>query len=812
MANRYSQYIPGNNYAPESFKDLAVVPIALRQRHDAVLDAQDNLLLQLNNIQVRDDEREYYNQKRAEITAKVEGLTNKINTIGAGDANLMGEFRNMKRDYNKEVSLTGGLGQAADIKKRIDDEKARFLEHGVKQGFSPEIEQKNFDIQLAEYNKKNPNSKLGEDGFAFGQTNFTFAPKKIEAIDIYKEGQSLLGDITKDEAWSSYQAVYDDQGRIDFVPTSGRTLKKDNLQNLEAFKNYVNQKLLNPESDVRQSLRRSRPGVDEDTIISDFMKESDFLKQSMRIKADSTVEQVSTPNFPKDEDKSKQDEATTLVSTPTGQAVLEGQSIIDIASGKRIAELEAKEKTAEGLTQEEINEKNQKNNLKYRIDDALKDPKIKLDINKALKNLGINLTGDQALEKIKQNETAINNIINSDTYDSLVEKQKKHNQVGSSATVISNSNVYSPQEIAVANRLAYLTQEKNTLGSALNELYKSIPKDDLIYSKLYTVGAGEPGKKAMDIFNANATDYGANWVTLLKNSGGNFSMEGFDKTFSTNDQDDEPLKLLETEFAKGATVTLGGVIDRGTTGSSQILVNFKSGTGDKSRTGTIAVDYDNKTTDSDKLDNWLIELQKTMDFKGQAIIQSIIDNKQLSGISTDNTTYTQTGFSSSQSNTIKSLRNQFDSKYKNSPEFNAVKYTDAAEYNIIQDKEGYHSLYIKRDKNKPAGYLSTGDWLNKQFAKNYYDKTLGNPNILKIQNSVETKQYIKEMLDFATLTQDDIIQVDDNSTKFQNLREDYIIGLNTWKNNLQKQKELTIDFYNGMKSMKIASKNKKHLL
>ena len=81
---RYSRYTPMPMYQAESFKDLAVVPMAMRVRHDNILNEQDKLLNEYNNLEVlqEGESQDYYNKKKQEIEAKVNGLANKLKKLG----------------------------------------------------------------------------------------------------------------------------------------------------------------------------------------------------------------------------------------------------------------------------------------------------------------------------------------------------------------------------------------------------------------------------------------------------------------------------------------------------------------------------------------------------------------------------------------------------------------------------------------------------------------------------------------------------------------------------------------------------------
>ena len=815
MANRYSQYVQGVNYSPESFRDLSVVPIALRQRHDAALAAQDDMLLQLDNIQVRDEDKDYLNQKREEITGKVNELTNKINTIGAGDSNLLGEFRNMKRSYNKEVSLAGGLGQANNIKKTVDSARANYLDFGVKQGWSPETAQKNFDVEYSKYNNKNPSSMLGQDGFRFGEFNPTFAPKQVNPVDKLKEIQPLIGEISKEEAFQNYKPVQDpNTGLITYQSFGGSKLSRSNLERLASVEKFLNKELMNPDSELRQSLRYSRPGVKEEDVVQQFLGESDLLIDAMGVQANKVMTQLQAPELTKPTStsgpKSTSDDPASLVSTPTGAEVFEGKSFTDIIDGASIKKYEALEKQGP-LSEEDANKKMQAILQQNRLQDALKDPSTINSVNNYLKKNGSQPWDiNKYKSEIADKQNKLSQLVNTPEY-----KQAFGNvpvkDIGGDALNTIYDNVYKTKHKWGDDSI---TDEINTLKSDLDEAYNtSIPLDDLKYSKMYTFGAGEAANKAKTEFNKSATNYGTNWITQIENAGGKFTLPGDTKLNGNNDED--ALKELKEAVASGqSNFEFGSLIDMGITGSSQLVLNYTVGTGEKAKPGLISIDFDSKSPDSSVIDNWLIQMQKTLDTPGQAVIQSILDNKQLKGISVDNETFGKEGFSRGQSETIKKLSNTVNAGYINSKEYKNVNYNNFPdrEYNMVLNNDGFYTLYMRDGKNKEASPLGVGAWLNKEFTKEYLSKKTSTANPLKATVSSDKKSFVSSMKDLSYLADNSLLQVGANSQSFQKAKQEYISEVDKNQNNLELQYQLAVEYYNSIKNMTISHKNKKRNL
>lgn len=824
MANRYSQYVSGVNYNPESFRDMSVVPIALRQRHDAALAAQDDLLLQLNNIQVRDEDKDYFNQKREDINNQINILTDKINTVGAGDSNLMGEFRNMKRAYNKEVSLSGGLGQAANAKQTIDAARANYMDFGVKQGWSPETATKNFEREYNNWKTTNDSSNLGTEGFRFSQFNPTFAPKQINPVDKLKEIQPLIGEISKEEAFQNYKPVTDpNTGLVTYVNYGGSTLSRSNLERLKSVEKFLNTELMNPDSELRQSLRYSRPGVDEKQVINQFLSESDLLIDAMGIEATKVATQLEAPALTKPStDRTKSgstDETASLVSTPTGQETFVGKSITDINNGTKIKEFEKVEQSRP-LTEEESNQKMMAILQQDRVKESLKDPNTIRDINNYLKtnsslqtSSGVPSTIEGYTNTLNSLQSQVDNIKSTELYKSGAKLLSNNLAVASAES----KRLTPEQRLQATNevrRAGYIENKMVPIKETLDEAYNNaIPKDDLQYSRLYTFGAGEASNKAKTEFNKSATNYGTNFATLLENSGGKFSLPGETDLHTNNDE--SKLKEFKEQLASGQlNFDFGSLIDMGNTGSSQLVINYTVGAGEKAKQGMMSIDYDSKSPDASVLDNWLIEMQKTLDVPGQAVIQSILDNKQLKGISVDSEQFAKSGFSKGQSDSIKKMSKVVNSSYNNSPDYKAVDYNNFPdrEYNMVLNKDGFYQLYLRDNKQKEATPLGTHGWLQKELTKDYLSKRVNSKDLLNTTNIPDRRYFVSYMKDLVTLTDNSLIQINNNNPAYQKLAREYVSEVNKNENNLATQYELALTFYNEMKGMSIAHKNKKRNL
>jgi hypothetical protein len=128
------------------------------------------------------------------------------------------------------------------------------------------------------------------------------------------------------------------------------------------------------------------------------------------------------------------------------------------------------------------------------------------------------------------------------------------------------------------------------------------------------------------------------------------------------------------------------------------------------------------------------------------------------------------------------------------------------------NKDGYHEMH-RKDPGKDVNFIPVDQWFKRESAKNYNNKSYPIADITKPTTQAEQQLYVNEIRGFAQLSEDNnVIQVDNNSPKYQQLRNDYLTQLSLYKNNFPKQLELTNLFYNEISQKKIGHKSKKRII
>lgn len=829
MANRFNELLPGLAYNPESFKDMAYAPMLMRQRHDKLLDAQDKMMQDLFNTKVIDDPRaqEYFNNKKAELTGQIEGLTQKINSIGAGSNDLMNEFRNMKRGYEKELSLSGGIGMAADLNNQVKQRQSEYDKVGLAQKWTPTQIQDNYQREYQKYLANNDFSQLGQDTFIPSEFKPTLAPEKIDALDSSLRVHDALGYIGENIGWDKVTSRVDENGLLVYDTDAGTRASKENVYQLDRAFDYFNKTIMDPNSPEMISERYARRLAADDTsqdgqIRKEWLEKIRAGLDLQTIKDKTTVDKskeevVFPPGGGSGSSKIKSDEDTALVSTPTGQDV----TTVDFSQiGNKLAAYEAKE-AAGTMTQQDIYDKKKLMQLSHRVTE-MTDPSLHPEI---IKKINQNIANEGEVSYFNRDKKIL-------TLDDIKEERAKYQKYAplfakmTSGLKMTQQDTQDMQKIRAALNLDRYTLEDlhnmhrhvRELDALENKVIKNnIEESDLAYSKLYTFGTGESAAKIQAVLEKNSTYYGANLATLLKNSGGKFTIDEEEFDSNVNQEDyEEKLVDLSNALQGDAKIRLTNIKDSGSTGISQFEFMYQE-PGTDGRKGRINVDYDNKSTDTSVLDDLLNTIKLNVDSKSRAVIQSIIDNKKTAAISLDKT---RGGYSDKQSETLVKTSRMYSSAFPDGSDYRKKDYMGlpGRKYSMVLTSDGYHELYMGADK-KELNYLTTGQWLDREFAS--YQSLPGKKVSGDIVNNPKDKSekdlFVRTMFDLANFSEYDsdnkgVVKIGVNQKQTQDLRRDFITKINNNEDNLDQQYVEALNYYNQIRKLKIAFMNKKQIL
>lgn len=839
MANQYTNINKYDTlkYSPESFRDMAIAPIAMRERHDSANQFNDDLLLQLDNIEVPAEFQEQFNARKNAIKENINGLTGKINEIGAGNSNLMSEFRNMKRDYNSQVSNSGEIGRLKNMQDEFKSKYASAMQLNMQQKQNPETGKKNFDMDRAAYLASINPDDLSNPNAGIKAFEPRYAPEYTDVIDEHKRIQSLIGEKTSQINWNDVEMVPNPSapGSYMYQTKQGVKTNSSNIANLKAVNEIMKSSALDPNSKIGQNLQWMNPDKTYEQNMDAFLKDANMMTNVMRKDAytENTQSKLTDPNGGSKGSTTKEnkvDEKGNLISIMTGSDHYNGMDYSEFMSGNKLKAWEEMEENGT-ITEKEIMAKNAYLQQRERMAIASSQKGVSGNIDKSIKeyytkhkdqrpstdakeNFKILSTKEEVAESIDRKEDFIKEIQSID-YDSM--RKRVLEETGEKIGYMPGSHEVQRKGLIDSMRRSIDFDRK-----ALDTSMKShVPKEDLLYSKMYKFGSGKVNNDNEKIFKESVNNKGAVLLGVARNSGGLFTSpgEGVETTaYKDFNNEESDSKELEQLFINGeAEITGMSLISMGSTGSSQLVFDYSS-KGDSAsgrRGGKVVIDYDSKSPDSSMLEDILNSMKEVLDEEGNSIIQSIQDNKKLAPLSIDDAEYSVKGMSKSQSEMFKKLsKNLRPSKYDNEA-YRGVDYTAAPnrEFNMVRTSDGYYQLMIgEKLKRSDTGALLTKDWMNREMAKAYSDGASTIPDLRKASTPAEEVKLIEWVQDFAqTATKEEgITRVGraKDQKDYQLKRREFLKLLEANQNNRSEQVRYAKSFLDYIGNMRISHRNK----
>lgn len=871
---RYSRYNPTPMYQAESFKDLAVVPMAMRTRHDTILNAQDELLNEYNNLEVlqEGESQDYYNKKKQEIETKVNGLANKLNSTGAGDISIMNDFRTMKRDYNKEVSATGATGRLVNIKKDLDAKKAAYYEWANQQGQPVEAIETNWNNEYKRWLGSNDMKRIDADEFAFKPLDMKLAPKAFDEVVELKKSYDMIGHISSDVLESSY--TIDGAGNI--VTTSEANKHKENLPQLKSWAEYMNLKLNDPNSEFMQDQRYKNPGVSDDILKQRFLEKIMKVKGMAEISETSQGLNVKIQPQNQDDgsgrgsgDKAKKEPNAKLAYTPTGKEIVEkGKGFASVkAEIDAIEKQEQKGFASEDESKKSAYRKQQLINLQRGITNVEAEKKNELiaeakkegfdyfgakkevDRLSVLKNeiSKLQLTGDKEKDKVilEQKYKSINETFKK-SFGKEFGNYDRQKYLQYSGRIL-NSKSQEEKEDLFNNFLEesginpVLSSKINEQNSKIDEVFKNVATDEsLSFSRRYDLSWGKSSNDVNEEISKTGELTATSILQLAKNTGGSFQTEFAGEFYDTGTNVGEDGKFAELEKIFGTTkdfkIGLQAIIDSGVDGPAQVVFEYQGNKDKEAVKGSIRINYDENN--SDKLDKLFGYLQQNLDKEGQEIVKTIMDNKNLNKLAPsragDINAKGELLFDKNTGERIKQHNKEILGEQMFNSDLKAISFINPNEDHILlQRQDGLYTMAKTKNKNKKdLEYLSFGNFIDTTMSRESYsngkvkDQYTGLESdvipkrVDKATNPLQKNNVVASISNLMLYSGQGLLSVGDMSTedgktqiaRFKEDREKYLQFINDNENNLDAQYSYTVDFVNKYKNYTFASANKKHLL
>lgn len=247
--NRFTQLQP-SRYNPMSLQELMLVPAYKRQQHDAISEniaKTESALANIDPLQVhselaKTEQKKLYDQLQlqAEMLQK-EGFTPQSKS----------QFLNLYKQYQQAVSPTGTLGKIQAAKQSFEEEKNNYISNATKLGYSPEIAALNWEDHYNKYQQKFlDDNKIENINSLYSPNYFNYIE---EAQKLFKDAGITANDIGRENS----KIISDSKGNY-ILNTNHRDVNESNIKQLESAVEFLNNRILNPNSDAHQSIIHQR--------------------------------------------------------------------------------------------------------------------------------------------------------------------------------------------------------------------------------------------------------------------------------------------------------------------------------------------------------------------------------------------------------------------------------------------------------------------------------------------------------------------------------------------------------------------------
>lgn len=613
--NRFSNLQQPERFSPLSFQELSFAPITLRDREDTILNQQDELLNTLNNIEVPDIYQDQFKSESDKYRSKIEQMAKQLQSEGAGNLNILGEFRNLRNDFNKSISKTGNIGRAAMVQADIDSNKDAFYKFAIDQGWgnNPELIDQKWQEELEKY-KKNLPTDLNKFSGRIPEMMPSQAPKNVDLAEEMTKLSKIIGENA--EALKDFSLV---PGPIDpetgkptnFIIVNSEGQEVTNVPQLNSLKNYIEKQVFDSSSGLNAALRFR--GMSPE----DFLGQVDDLVNVM-----SSVKQVSGNSY------AGQTAVTKNTTTKTG-------------TGKT-----PKVKTARLVETDNGNTRVQKSNtsgnIKNQILEINQDPTLTPEEKNAeITRLNHLLVKRQKLENNESYKKAVNaelmkddffstmGITNINDYNEYITSPEANETIRQ--RVVSAGTGAPGTLMNTGQTMAEYAQEKfQNLSEALPE---AAFNDFVINSSYYSLGTNEDSDKLNSSFgsaiqNLNLKAFATRGDLAIRNiTGGDDPDES--TTIPHTDYEGFALDIANAGTEK-VDYKLKAVETGGLAGKPSIIFDVKAKVGDNTHKYTASLFLDNNPQSKDILRT----LEEELDPSSASVIRSIKDNLEYSSVKT----------------------------------------------------------------------------------------------------------------------------------------------------------------------------------
>jgi len=237
-------------YTPQSFQELAFVPMMKRQQHDELEKAYINAKVLTDPLDVHRDEAL---RLKNDIEGRVSSLSEQLANNGV-TPEARSSFLKFNKEYQDLISPTGRIGQINNAKKVYAEEFKDYLEDATKnKGFSREDALYNWQTQhVPKYTGYNDSKEI-KNIDSYG------APKRLILQDDLKFIKSSIDENTRTIMKNNgFNFGAGPNGSIIIQDGKGRVVETTNYPQLKDAQEYLNSRWLQPTGEGTISSRFER--------------------------------------------------------------------------------------------------------------------------------------------------------------------------------------------------------------------------------------------------------------------------------------------------------------------------------------------------------------------------------------------------------------------------------------------------------------------------------------------------------------------------------------------------------------------------
>lgn len=290
--NRYTNITP-SQYSPMTLQELMMAPAYKRQQHDSISEAIAETEAELAQVDPLDVHSDLARQEQERLYNDLMAQSERLNAEGF-NSRTKGDFLKTYKDYQQTIGPMGTIGKINAAKIAYNEAKAKGIDTLIKQGYNP-------DDAAAYWEDHSQKYIEGFDGKTVSNIEGLYGAGFRDPV---AETHALM-----EKAGYSSEMLYNDLGTSTIVKDengsyvlTSKGYKKygSNSDNIKGVLDYMSKQILNPDSEIGQSLKIQRR--DPNKVIDEILGLDTIYKKEDRDKGHGSQISNFTPTKTDEED------------------------------------------------------------------------------------------------------------------------------------------------------------------------------------------------------------------------------------------------------------------------------------------------------------------------------------------------------------------------------------------------------------------------------------------------------------------------------------------------------------------------------